>query len=197
MRCLGNRVQGWLSVCASVCWLIRWCGIKGRWGRSIACRACVNSRVYMSDEVAVLKGDLTGQLCKWWLMGSLESLFSQSNEVHLPGGEEYEGQALRLRRTARSPHSTLRREERWTRWLSCNDSLCLPWRRLQGQPELAAFDRMSGSGHPFCSLLSLCLATNYVSKVLDVSKSGELWSRDIGPLQIKGNISVGPMNTKV
>lgn len=86
MRCLGNRVQGCLSVCASVCWLIRWCGIKGRRGRNIACRACVNSRVYMSDEVVVLKGDLTGRLCKWWLMGSLESLFSQSNEVHLPGG---------------------------------------------------------------------------------------------------------------
>lgn len=87
MRRLGNRVQGCLSVCASVCWLIRWCGMKGRRGRNIACRACVNSRVYRSDEVVVLKGDLTGRLCKWWLMGSLESLFSQSNEVHLPGGE--------------------------------------------------------------------------------------------------------------
>lgn len=91
MRCLGNTVQRCLSVCmrvcASVCWLIRWCGIKGRWRRSKACRACVNSRVYMSDEVAVVKGDLTGRLCKWWLMGSLESLFSQSNEVHLPGGK--------------------------------------------------------------------------------------------------------------
>lgn len=39
-------------------------------------------------------------------MESLESLFSQSNEVRLPV-EEYEGQARRLRQTARSPHSTL------------------------------------------------------------------------------------------
>lgn len=47
-------------------------------------------------------------------------------------GEEYEGQALRLRQTARSPHSTLCREERWTSRFSCNDSLC-PHR--QGQPD--------------------------------------------------------------
>lgn len=44
-------------------------------------------------------------------MGSLESLFSQSNEVHLPG-EKYEGQARRRRQTAGSPHSTLDGEKR-------------------------------------------------------------------------------------
>lgn len=64
----------------------------------------------MSDEVAVVKGD-RARLCKRWLMGSLESLFSQSNEVRLPG-EEYEVQTWRLRQTARSPHSTLYGEKR-------------------------------------------------------------------------------------
>lgn len=69
----------------------------------------MNSRVRTSDEVAMVKGDRAG-LCKRWLMGSLESLFSQSNEVRLPG-EEYEGQARRLRWTARSPRSTSYGEE--------------------------------------------------------------------------------------
>lgn len=52
--------------------------------------ARVSGRVCMSDEVAAVKGD-RARLCKRRLMGSLESLFSQSNEVHLPWGRRVGG----------------------------------------------------------------------------------------------------------
>lgn len=47
--------------------------------------------------------------------------------------EEYEGQTLRLRQTARSPLSTSYGEERWTRRFSCNDSYSLC--HLEGQAD--------------------------------------------------------------
>lgn len=111
---------------------------------SHACRvgAGVSGRVYMSDEVAAVKGD-RARLCKRRLMGSLESLFSQSNEVHLPWGQRGVGGAGRnmkdrLQGSDRQPgHLIQPRTARWTRRFARNDSDSrrLPHRRLEGQPD--------------------------------------------------------------
>lgn len=83
-------------------------------------------------------------------------------------GEEYEGQALRLRQTARSPNSTLCREERWTRRFTCNDSFCLPWTRLQGRPDQLNSEPLTecqSTGQCSCPLVSWRLPTVYFSSV--------------------------------
>lgn len=106
----------------------------------------------------------------WW--GLLKVYLAGVMKCVCQGGEEYEGQALRLRQAARSPQSTLCRGERRTRRFRGNDSYSLrpPWRRFEGQADQVNSQPLMecqspSTGRLACPLKSRCLPFWFISAV--------------------------------